>query len=176
MQEAVPDMHVEFNRYRSAAAIPDAGHIDDGRLDIDPRQSRGLPGTRAPHLELKQGETIVSTLDLYGPGVGLMAGPDGGAWVDAARHAAAAAGVPITVHIVERGAKTGPLVDLHGDYSTPFWTAYGIEPSGASLIRPDGYVGWRQKAMSADAKDRLYDAVTQILGRPVMAGAEKIPA
>ena len=29
MHEAVPDMHVEFNRYRSAAVIPDAGYADD---------------------------------------------------------------------------------------------------------------------------------------------------
>ena len=48
MHEAIPDMHVEFNRYRSSAVVPDAGFEDDGRLDIDPRVSCGLPGTRAP--------------------------------------------------------------------------------------------------------------------------------
>ncbi|HEY4608279.1 MAG TPA: FAD-dependent monooxygenase, partial [Ilumatobacteraceae bacterium] len=51
MHEAVPDMHVEFNRYRSNAVIPDDGYVDDGVADIDPRQSHGLPGTRAPHVE-----------------------------------------------------------------------------------------------------------------------------
>lgn len=171
MHAAVPDMHVEFNRYRSAAVLPDAGHVDDGKLDIDPRQSRGLPGTRAPHLELKRGDEVISTLDLYGAGFVLMAGPDGGAWAEAAAHASAAAGVPITVHVVERGAKCGPLVDLHGDYSTPFWTAYGIGPSGASLVRPDGYVAWRQAAFSEDARERLHDAVAQVLGLPFAAVA-----
>ena len=52
MHEAIPDMHVEFNRYRSTAVIPDPDYVDDGALDIDPRQSYGLPGTRAPHVEL----------------------------------------------------------------------------------------------------------------------------
>ena len=39
MHEAIPDMHVEFNRYRSTAVVPDADYVDDGAPDIDPRQS-----------------------------------------------------------------------------------------------------------------------------------------
>ncbi len=38
MHEAIPDMHVEFNRYRSTAVVADDGYVDDGALDIDPRR------------------------------------------------------------------------------------------------------------------------------------------
>jgi hypothetical protein len=85
MHEAIPDMHVEFNRYRSTAVVADPGYVDDGVLDIDPRQSHGLPGTRAPHVELSGQGKILSTLDLYVGDFVLMAGPDGAAWADAWR-------------------------------------------------------------------------------------------
>ncbi len=163
MHEAVPDMHVEFNRYRSAAVVPDEDYVDDGGLDIDPRQSRGLPGCRAPHVELGRGGESLSTLDLYTGDFVLMTGPDGAAWADDAAVAGADVGVPIVVHTVDRGAGFGELIDLHGDFSTPFWTHYGIGKSGASLVRPDGYVAWRADSHTADAAERLTDAMRQVL-------------
>ena len=78
--QAVPDMHVEFNRYRSAAVIPDDSYTDDDVVDIDPRASRGLPGTRAPHVELLGNAGIASTLDLFGHAFVLLAGPDSDQW------------------------------------------------------------------------------------------------
>ena len=30
-------MHVEFNRYRSRAVVPDSDEVDDGAPDINPR-------------------------------------------------------------------------------------------------------------------------------------------
>jgi hypothetical protein len=40
MKAAIPDMHVEFNRYRSRACIPDPEVVDDGA----PISIRGAPG------------------------------------------------------------------------------------------------------------------------------------
>ena len=85
VHEAIPDMHVEFNRYRSRAVVPDADDVDDGAPDINPRQSFGRPGTRAPHVVLERGDDVISTLDLFGDGFVLLAGPDGGGWPEAAR-------------------------------------------------------------------------------------------
>ena len=167
MHAPIPDMHVEFNRYRSRAVVPDAGYQDDGKRDIDPRQSKGLPGTRAPHLELgRNGETL-STLDLFGKGFVLLAGPDGAAWFDAAKRAGTATGIAIEPHRIGRGGTAGEtgLIDLHGDASTPFWTACGIEPSGAVLVRPDGYVAWRQAKHDAQAADALTKALNAVLCR-----------
>lgn len=167
VQEAIPDIHVEFNRYRSQAALPDADDVDDGAPDINPRQSFGRPGTRAPHVVLERGDELVSTLDLFGNGFVLLAGPDGGGWLDAARTASETAGVDVTAFLVERAGGSGALVDRPDDGVAPFWTAYGIEPSGASLVRPDGYVGWRHAAHGPDAAERLGAAVGAILGRSV---------
>ena len=161
MHEAIPDMHVEFNRYRSTAVVPDPGYIDDGSLDIDPRQSRGLPGTRAPHVELSHNGTAMSTLDLYVGEFVLMAGPQGAAWADAAAAAASQVGVDVVSHIVG-----GDLVDRSGEFAAePFATAYGIGPSGATLVRPDGYVAWRASDHTPDAADRLATALRHVLAR-----------
>ncbi len=56
------------------------------------------------------------------------------------------------------------FVDHPADDSVaPFWTAYGIGPSGASLVRPDGYVAWRAQAHTPDAAEQLTDALRQVL-------------
>ena len=165
MHEAVPDMHVEFNRYRSNAVIPDPGYDDNGGFDIDPRQSRGLPGTRAPHVELGRGGKTLSTLDLYMGDFVLMAGPDGAGWAEAAHAAGRDLGIDVQSYTVDRASTGGELVDVHGDESTPFWEAYGIGPSGASLVRPDGYVAWRAQAHSPDAADLLRAALRHVLAR-----------
>lgn len=150
MHEAVPDMHVEFNRYRSAAVIPDDGDIDDGATHIDPRQSRARPGTRAPHVELGRDDQPSSTLDLFGRGFVLLAGPDGSRWTGAANAAGDSTGVEVTTHVIDRAG---------------FAEAYGIEPSGAVLVRPDGYVAWRQPLVSPDADCRLTEALCTVLCR-----------
>jgi len=150
MHEAVPDMHVEFNRYRSDAVVPDEDYEDDGGLDIDPRESRGLPGTRAPHVELTRDGKGISTVDLYMGDFVLIAGPDGAAWADAAAAATSAVGVEVVSYTV------GPN---DGD----FCTAYGVGPSGATLVRPDGYVAWRAPAHTPDAADRVTAVLRQVL-------------
>jgi 2-polyprenyl-6-methoxyphenol hydroxylase-like FAD-dependent oxidoreductase len=153
MQDPVPDLHVVFNRYRSAAVIPDPGYVDDGLLHIDPRQSRGLPGTRAPHVVLARNGATVSTLDLYVGQFVLMAGPDGAAWQQSAVAAGVDVGVDVVSHIVDR------------EQSSSFCEAYGIESSGASLVRPDGFVAWRAISHSPDARDRLASALRAVLSR-----------
>ncbi len=167
MHEAIPDMHVEFNRYRSTAVITDPGYVDDGASDIDPRRSMGLPGTRAPHVALTGGGTTLSTLDLYVGDFVLIAGPDGGAWAEAAAAAAGELGVNVLSYAVSRssgsGSTAGDLVDQSTGPVAPFWTTYGIESSGASLIRPDGYVAWRAERHTPDATDRLTSALRQVL-------------
>ena len=150
MHEAVPDMHVEFNRYRSDAVIPDEDYVDDGVLDIDPRESRGLPGTRAPHVELNRDGKTISTLDLYMGDFVLIAGPEGAAWAEAAATAQSQVGVEVVSYTV------GPN---DGDFAT----AYGVGPSGAALVRPDGYVAWRAPAHTADASDRVTAVLRQVL-------------
>ncbi len=172
MKPAIPDMHVEFNRYRSRACIPDADVPDDGKPDIDPRRSNALPGTRAPHVGLRRSGTPISTLDLYGRGFVLICGYAGAEWVAAAAQASAATGVAIATHVVGEPGSALPVVDLAPHrtrlsslFSAPFPATYGIDPSGAVLVRPDGYVAWRQKLHSPNAPGLLTRALTTVLCR-----------
>jgi 2-polyprenyl-6-methoxyphenol hydroxylase-like FAD-dependent oxidoreductase len=150
MHEAIPDMHVEFNRYRSSAVIADQGYVDDGAPDIDPRQSRGLPGTRAPHVELSRDGKTFSTLDLYMGEFVLMSGPGGGQWSQAATQTGDRLGIDVVSYTV-------------GDSAPSFCATYGIGSSGASLVRPDGYVAWRAQEYTSDAADRLESALRHLL-------------
>jgi 2-polyprenyl-6-methoxyphenol hydroxylase-like FAD-dependent oxidoreductase len=161
MQPAIPDMHVEFNRYRSTAVVPDPDFVDDGKPDIDPRESKGLPGTRAPHVELVRDGHPISAIDLYMGNFVLVAGPDGEAWCDAASTAAAEIGVDIECHRIG-----DDLLD-NGD----FCERYGIEPSGAVLVRPDGYVAWRShESPDHDCGKVLVGVLERILSRrPISA-------
>jgi len=88
------------------------GYCYDGRLHEHPSESKARPGTRAPHLWLSEGH---STLDLLGKEFVLLAGPQ---WKGEE-------GIPFPLHRI-----THP----------EFPAAYGITPSEAVLVRPDGYV------------------------------------
>ena len=44
-----------------------------------------------------------------------------------------------------------------------FASTYELEKSGAVLVRPDGYVGWRSRAATDDPSRTLRDALATIL-------------
>jgi hypothetical protein len=99
-----------------------------------------------------------------------MCGHAGSGWVRAAAAAAAAAGISIAAHVVGQPGSDLALTDLAPHrtrlstlFSAPFPDAYGIEASGAVLVRPDGYVAWRQPRLGADAGDALIRALTAVL-------------
>ena len=126
---------VEFGAvYESPAVIPDgtqAPSVADSYSDYVPSAT---PGARAPHVWLGRPEARLSTLDLFGSGFTLLAGPRGGAWCGAAAEVERDLGIP-----VDRYCVGGPgLADLGG-----FTDAYAIEDDGAVLVRPDGHVAWR---------------------------------
>ena len=139
------DFRIELGYiYRSGAVVTERGTPE---LHEDPRQSHGRPGTRAPHLWVRREGKRISTLDLLGQGFVVIVGPEGGAWIEAARHAGERTGAEVTVH------QLGPEVA----------EAYGLEPSGASLIRPDGFVAWRAKTAPADPAAALGGALDAVL-------------
>jgi hypothetical protein len=130
MQPVAGDLDVELGyAYDSAAICGGAMPAHE-----NPRDSRGRPGTRAPHVWIEHGGQRVSTIDLYGPRFTLVAGSGGEAWCSAARRAAADVRVPMATFRADDG---------FGDPDAAVARAYGIGESGAVLVRPDGVIGWR---------------------------------
>ena len=172
VKKQIPDTHVEFNRYRSTAVVFEKGYADDGKPDIDPRKSCALPGTRAPHVQVWRSGKLFSTIDLYVECFVLITAHEGGAWQHVAQQVAESLGIRIDFHLVAAPGGQGELVDIaiHRErISSPFYPsfpeAYGIAASGAVLVRPDGYVGWRENAYQSGSSQALTEALKQILAR-----------
>ena len=147
MSPFINDAHIDLGyRYRSAAIFTEAG--DDGVITEDPRQMRGRPGTRLPHLMIERGGALVSSIDLVDSGFALFAGPDAANWSRAADRAARAAGLAC------------PAFEL-GDACD----AVGVSPSGAVLVRPDGVVAWRSVDAATDPESMMARVFAAMVGR-----------
>ena len=136
-------------RYRSSAVL---GAPEDAAPALLPEELTGQPGTRAPHLPLTLDGREISTLDLYGRGFVLLAGAKGAAWVSAAQRVARRLDVPLDAY------RFG--VELASDEG-----AHGIDPDGALLVRPDGFVGWRASAADENPEHTLEHALSRLLCR-----------
>jgi 2-polyprenyl-6-methoxyphenol hydroxylase-like FAD-dependent oxidoreductase len=159
LQPFVADLEIELGYiYRSRAIQREEGGASDGDQagHGDPRLTRAVPGSRAPHLWIQRNGRRRSTLDLFGRDFVLLAGPDGGSWCDAAP-AAASPGVQLAVHRVG-----GPELAVPDD---SFTEAYGVSRTGAVLVRPDGFVAWRARAASSRPADSLTAALRTALMR-----------
>ena len=143
-------------RYEEGAVAPDGTSPPSVENPVAEYVQNACPGGRAPHLWVERDGERVSTLDTFGGGLVLLTGSDGAAWRAAAEQAAAARQVPIEV----RG------VGEAGDLQAPngrFEALYGVEPDGAALVRPDGFVGWRAKRAGDTPAEDLDRALTTIL-------------
>ena len=79
------------------------------------------PGSRVPYAWL---DAATSTIDCVAGGFALLAGPEGERWTDALP------GIAFSTAML-------PHETLH---------RFGIGPSGALLVRPDGFVAWRAES------------------------------
>ncbi len=135
-----------------AGGDPRAGRSGEvAPLHEHPRESKGRPGSRAPHVFLARGGARVSTLDLFGRNYVLLAASAGEPGVTPRRAAAAGVGLPLDAYVVGGDE----LVDPEGRFPD----AYGISASGAVLVRPDGIVGWR--AARRDRRPRRRPCATR---------------
>ena len=151
LQPFVADLEIELGYvYRSPAIVPDEPVGEDDGGHDDPRRTRGRPGSRAPHLWIDRGGQRCSTLDLFGQHFVLLAGPDGAAWCEQA---------PAAV-----GAVPGAVLDTH-QLDGSFVDAYDVSPTGAVLVRPDGFVAWRSRSASERSAEVLTTALRTALQR-----------
>ncbi|HEV3482641.1 MAG TPA: FAD-dependent monooxygenase [Candidatus Acidoferrales bacterium] len=156
MQPIENDLNIELGYcYHSTAVIPDA---DERRVPHDnPRETRGRPGTRAPHILLERREEKISSLDLFGGNFVLLAGPEGNAWKESGCGAAKQLGLNLDVYQIGSDAMADP--------KGAFADAYGISGSGAVIVRPDGFVAWRAKNAERASPGMVRDALETLLCR-----------
>jgi len=134
VEPPIPDIELEIGLIaRSPAIVAEPG--DDGALHQHPSEARGRPGSRAPHVVLRDGR---STLDLFGSQFVVLR-PAGEGVDDWAPPGA-----------------TSHVIDADG-----FADAYGLAAGGATLVRPDGVVAWRSRD-GAD-RDEIADALATAL-------------
>jgi 2-polyprenyl-6-methoxyphenol hydroxylase-like FAD-dependent oxidoreductase len=132
------------------------GYLYGGaRTHADPRETRGMPGSRAPHVWLLRNGERISTIDLTGHYL-LLTGPDGGAWIEAARRA----GEPFGGLVLDTCCVGRDVVDIEGRFTAGF----GLSAAGASLVRPDGFVAWRSTGPVARPDEALREALGRSLG------------
>ena len=156
MQPIVNDLNMEIGYgYRSPAIISEPGN--EAPLHGDPHHSRGLPGTRAPHVVLEHAGKPISTFDLFTKNFCVLAASGGGAWCEAARSAAAELGLPLDAHHLDHGELRDP--------QRRFVEAFGLSPSGAVLVRPDGFVGWRAVDASGASAAAMRKVLASLLCR-----------
>jgi len=143
--------------YDSGAVVPD-GSVSAAAADaVTEYVPSAVPGCRAPHVWLTRDGERTSTIDLFGQGFVLLAGPEGRAWRDAAANCSPA---PLKTYVIG-----GDL----GDPDEAWLEAYGVKKDGAVLVRPDGHVGWRSVSLPHDPARQLAAAMRRILGRGVEA-------
>lgn len=140
-------------RYRSSAICLE--EPDDGLPADDTLNPSGRPGSRLAHVALIRDGVRISTHDLVGQGLVLLAGPSGATWIAAARRAAEkAGGAPLTAFQIG--------VDLI-EAEVSFLTRTAIGPGGALLVRPDGFIAWRSLDEQSDPVAALASAITRAL-------------
>ena len=147
------DFNVEIGYlYNSPAIVAESGET---KVHDDPRNSRGRPGSRAPHVWLTRDGARISSLDLFGGGFVLIAGPQGHHWRETCQFAQEQfPALPLACHVVGED-----IVDSE----QAFASAYGISPDGAVLVRPDGFVGWRAIKVPLEPSQALVGALKQLL-------------
>lgn len=142
-------------RYSAGAFVWEEG-AENLPLAQKPDQWKGEPGTHARHLGLRQAGQPISTLDLFGSHFVLLVGSQGQNWKEAALNTKEALHLHLDIYQV--GGETGEIIDAENT----FCDAYGITPTGAVIVRPDGFIGWRSRT-AEENKQKAEQVLTQAL-------------
>jgi hypothetical protein len=142
--------------YQSTAVLPDGTPPSAVADPVTEYVQSARPGSRAPHVRLTRGAEQISTIDLFGAHFTLLAGRNGEAWQKSAQ-AIGSSWPPIAAHSIGNGGLSDPDGNFH--------EVYGVDPDGAVLVRPDGYVAWRSRSGVTNPQASLRAAIDGLLGR-----------
>jgi putative polyketide hydroxylase len=141
--------------YQSSAVIPDGSpepHLSNPVTEYRPT---ARPGNRVPHVWFLKDGQRVSTTDLLGPFMLLLTGEKGEPWYAAVKEIA----MSLSILRALRVGQAGDLVDEESSWPE----AFAVEPDGAVLIRPDGYVSWRSRTKATEPRQELSSVLNRIL-------------
>jgi len=151
--------NVEFGYTYQSTAV-----VDDGSAPYVPLDAVRLyepstrPGHPLPHAWVeRQGDRIPLGSLVEGGYFVLIAGEQGQAWVEAAEKLAAEKGIPL------RAGRVGVLDSDYVDVRCAWLKNRGISSTGAVLVRPDRYIGFRSLGAADDPLAALTAAFGQIL-------------
>jgi putative polyketide hydroxylase len=134
--------------YSSGAVVPDGTDAPHVANPVTDYVSSARPGARAPHVFFQHEGRKLSTIDIVGNGFAVLTAGDGRRWVEAADDLADGFALPLKAWLIDEDA---------------FACAYELDASGAVLVRPDGHVGWRSRAINGDPSLTLRGALSTIL-------------
>ena len=144
-------------RYPAGAVVgtDPASPVVPEKLALD-----GEPGSRAPHVWLRQQGLRISTLDLYERHMVLLCEADRqDGWYESAVRLAEELSVPLLAYRVG----SGPQADLAPEDGADWLELHGVGRGGAVLVRPDGFVAWRSPEPVASAERVLREVLTSVL-------------
>ena len=146
----IDDAAMEFGQlYRSEAIIGAGAELPVALL---PNEWHGQPGTRAPHVWVSKDGAKVSTLDFLQHDWVLFAADD--QWKAAAK----TAGEKLKIEL--KCLRIGS--DFVPEDREAFLTAFGLQKTGATLIRPDGFIAWRSAGLPTDPEGTLTAAFGKV--------------
>lgn len=147
------DVAMEFGQiYRSGSISGADGDLPPAKR---PDEWQGQPGTRAPHIPMQRGGEAISSLDLFGQG-----------WVLASKDEAwRTAATDTECSFVKVG--DGVEEATGGEFSD----AFGVDDTGAVLVRPDGYIAWR--VVTRPREDDGLDSLREVLARASCSAAQE---
>ena len=151
--------NVEFGyRYHSTAVVEDGS---PAYVPLDPirlYEPSTKPGHPLPHAFVEiQGDRLPLGSLVAGGHFLVIAGEEGGPWVEAARQLAQAKGLPIKAFTL--GLADSDYIDVR----MAWLKNRAISAKGVVIVRPDRYIAFRSHAESADPKAALDKAFTSIL-------------
>jgi putative polyketide hydroxylase len=149
----IDDLTLMFGyRYQSPAILADPRQPAMRGAVENPLHPTCQPGTRMPHLWFTVDGQELSTVDLWTAGLVLLTGPGGAPWRHATKQLSKRDGLPLLAYSVPDS----------GTFSAS-WPQLGITPTGAILIRPDGFIAWRTATMPAQPEHTLDQVLHQVL-------------
>ncbi|CEP64970.1 uncharacterized protein LALA0_S15e01486g [Lachancea lanzarotensis] len=150
-EDIIDDAGMELGQLHISKAIcsPDDVKTKAKRPDL----WHGQPGVRAPHAWVKKDGKDISTIDLFNKRFVVLTQNE--EWRAATETVSASLQLPIDFYLV------GKDIVLSDD--AEFVKKFGVGQFGATLVRPDGLVGWRAKHEEENSLRSLQKAFNQIL-------------